>query len=290
MMSWSNKPTTKRGYVSRAVLFLLLSLALLLGTQQVGSLFVRQAPAAGNRAARASYHLVDCNQDGSGELRLAHPLPDTRYLYNEQYGWFDTTHFDAGNPAQVIADVETAVASGGGVISISQSVRDGITGYTGHYLVSGDVYPEQAIGVALGIYMDWSIRFEAWQGRLPRSLVGPFTPFAIEDLPTQYIGFIEDATGLERSVLFACFLGEVKAAEAPPHLWPIVDPNPVANGPVLPRIKRLTNETFQPMILTNKDWEHVNWPVALRLDPIPSGYTTWLFEMEETWYLNQIIH
>jgi hypothetical protein len=288
-MSWSIKPTTMRGYFSRAALFLILSLALLLGTQQVGSLFVKQAPAAGNRAARANYHLVDCDQDGSGELRLVHPLPDTRYLYNERYGWFDTTHFDAGNPAKVIADVEAAVSSGGGIISISQSVRGGITGYTGHYLVSGDVAPEQINGVSLGIYMDWSIRFEAWQGRLPRGLVGPFTSFAIEDLPTQYIGFIEDATGLQRSVLFACFLGEVKAAEAPPHLWPVTEPHTVSNGPVLPRIKRLTNETFQPMILTQNDWETVSWPEPLRRNPIPSNYSTWLFEMEETWYLNQTI-
>ncbi len=288
-MRWSIKPATKRGYFFRAALFLLLSLTLLLGTQQVGSLFGKRAPAAGNRAARANYHLVDCDQDGSSELRLVHPLPKTRYLYNERYGWFDMTHFDAGNPAKVIADVKAAVSSGGGIISISQSVRGGITGYTGHYLVSSDVGPEQTIGVALGIYMDWSYRFEAWQGQLPRSLVGPFTPFAIEDLPTQYLGFIEDSTGLDRSVLFACFLGEVKAAKAPPHLWPVTESHTVSNGPVLPRIKRLTNETFQPMILTENDWETVSWPEPLRRNPIPSDYSTWLFEMEETWYLNQTI-
>lgn len=288
-MSWRIKPTSLKGYFPRAAIFLILSLALLVGTQQVGSLFAKQAPDAGNRAARANYHLVDCEQDGRGELLLVHPLPDTRYFYSEDYGWFDVTHFDAGNPAKIIADVEAAVSSGGGILSISQSVRGGITGYTGHYLVSADVDPEQIIGVALGIYMDWSIRFESWQGSLPRSLVGPFTPFAIEDLPTQYIGFIEDATGLQRSVLFACFLGEVKPAEAPPHLWPVTEPHTISNGPLLPRIKRLTNETFQAMILTENDWETVRWPEPLRRNPIPSNYSTWLFEMEETWYLNQTI-
>lgn len=284
-MSWSLKTATRHGNLYRAIALLGLLLGLFFANEQVGSLFGKHAPAAGNRAMRSGYYLIDCANDGSSALRFVNPMPDSRYVYNEKYGWFDETHFDTGNPAQIIADVETAAANGGGIITISQSVRDGITGYTAHYLVSGDVAHEETIEVALGIYMDWSIRFEQWQGSLPRNLVGPFTPFSIEDLPTQYIGFIEDATGIERSAIFACFLGQVKTADAPPHLWLVEEPNTPADGVDLPHIERLTNKTFQPLILTADGWEHVNWPAPLRLNPLPSSQTTWIFDSEETWYL-----
>ena len=77
-----------------------------------------------------------------------------KYLYNKTYGWFDTTHFATGNPRQIIADVGTAVANGGGVITITQGLHNGITGYTGHYQVSGQVSEQQIIDVAFGIYTD----------------------------------------------------------------------------------------------------------------------------------------
>lgn len=287
-MNWSKKLSAKR-HIFRAAALLGLIAALLLLNKQVGSRFAKNAPDAGSRPARSAYFLVDCPNDTSQVMRLAYPLPDSRYFYSDRYGWFDETHFDTGNPAKVIADVETAAAYGGGIITISQSVRDGITGYTAQYLVSGDVTPSQVMGVALGIYMDWSIRFEAWQGSLPRNLVGPFTPFSIEDLPTQYIGFVEDATDQKREVLFACYLGQLETADAPPHLWVSTEPGTPADGPDLPDIERLTNESFEPLVLTEQGWQHVPWPPELRFNPLPSGSTSWLFESDETWYLDHAI-
>jgi hypothetical protein len=32
---------------------------------------------------------------------------------------------------------------------------------------------------------NWSTRFESWQAEPPQGLVGPLTPFAVEDLPSQ---------------------------------------------------------------------------------------------------------
>ncbi len=279
-MSLSSKSVT---LISRAAALLVLLLSLMIAQDQAGSLFGKDAPAAGSRAARSGYYHIDCTHDNSSALRLVRPMPEARYVYSEAYGWFDDTHFGTGNPAQIIADVETAVANGGGIVTISQSVREGITGYTGNYLVSGDLMPDEATEAALGIYMDWSIRFEQWQGSLPRNLVGPFTPFSIEDLPTQYIGFMEAATGIERSVLFACFLGQVETADPPPHLW--YEPGTPADGVTLPRVGRLINKSFQPLILTASGWEKVNWPLPLRLSPLPSGQSTWVFDSEETWYL-----
>lgn len=268
----------------RIAALLALWLSLLLLHKQVVSLSVHQVPGAGSRAARAGYFWLSCPQDAPNQQHQITPLPDSRYFYSETYGWFDSSHFDAGNPAQLIDNVETAVAGGGGTITISQEVRDGITGYTATYHVSQYVPKEAINAAALGIYMDWSLRFEAWQAGLPRGLFGPLTPFSIEDLPTQYLGFFEDARHLNRAVLFTCYLDTVKTSDAPPHLW-VTNPEDRSQ---LPRIKRLTNKTFEPLILTEAGWQHVSWPAALQLESIPSSSITWMFLSEETWYLNQV--
>ncbi|MCA9901807.1 MAG: hypothetical protein H6654_02365 [Ardenticatenaceae bacterium] len=267
----------------RATTMLALLLGLFMIHQQINSLTLHHAPAAGSRANRTSYYWVTCPTDRPNVQRLITPLPEARYYYSSTYGWFDTSHFDAGNPAKLIEDVATAVSQNGGTITITQSVRGGLTGYTTTYRISGYLPKEQATAAALGIYMDWSIRFEKWQGGLPRGLFGPLTPFAIEDLPTQYLGFIEDAQQLNRAELFTCYLDDLETADSPPHLWLI---EPERNHP-LPQIKRLTNETFEPLILSETGWQHVVWPDSLLLHPLPGSSITWMFQSDETWYLNQ---
>lgn len=262
-----------------------LLVSLLLVTRGLSARDAHHAPAAGSRVVRSSTYFIDCPPDSNQGRRLVTPLPDARYLYSETYGWFDTAHFATGHPAELIADVRLIAQNGGGIISIAQPVREGLTGYTAHYLVSGDARSEDAVGLALGIYLDWSIRFEAWQGQAPRSLVGPFTPFSIEDLPTQYVGFVEATTELSLEALFACYIGEVVAAESPPHLRQAdTMPDEIIT---LPRVIRLVNKGFEPLVLTEEGWQTVPWPVPLRLAPIPSSSHLWLFESEETWYLGE---
>ncbi len=208
-----------------------------------------------------------------------------KYVYNKTYGWFDSTHFGTGNPRQVITDVQTAVSRGGGVITITQDLRDGLTGYTASYRVSGQLHSSQVIGVAWGIYKDWSWRFEHWQGNLPRKLVNPFTPFAIEDLPSQYIGFFAAAHDLTYKQVFACYLGGAKAAqEAPPHL---VISDDSGEAGLLPDVQRLENESFEPLVETPAGWEHIPWTAAMRLTAVPTGPQTWFFLHEETWYFEE---
>lgn len=269
--------------IRRFAALLTLSLSALLIQQQVVSLTLHQAPGAGSRSARSGYFWVTCPNDPPHIQRLITPLPDSRYYYSDSYGWFDRGHFDAGNPAKLIDDVATAVAHSGGTITITQSVRDGLTGYSATYQVTRYLTKEQTTAAAFGIYMDWSLRFEAWQGDPPRGIFGPFTPFAIEDLPTQYLGFIEDARHINRAVLFTCYLGDVQTADAPPHLWLH---EPESSDP-LPELERLTNKTFEPLILTEAGWEHVKWPEALHMDSLPSSSITWMFVSEDTWYLSQ---
>jgi hypothetical protein len=207
-----------------------------------------------------------------------------RYLYSEKYGWFDNQHFRSGNPEQVIEDVRAAAKHGGGVVSLRQSVREGLTGYTGHYLIAGNLNEGEVLGVALGIYMDWSYRFEAWQGQLPRSLVGPLTAFAIEDLPTHYVGFFAAASGLDVAEVFACYLGEVEVTDTTPPHFLVADAS--EPGALDVPVKRLTNEKFSPMVETDEGWQNVPWPPGLRLAPIDSATGLWAFEQEETWYFN----
>lgn len=220
-----------------------------------------------------------------GEVQAAAlPDPTGRYLYSEQYGWFDNQHFHSGYPDQIIEDVRAAGSSGGGHVSIRQPVRDGLTGFTAHYLVAGNLTEDEVVGVSLGIYMDWSRRFEAWQGRVPRSLVGPLTAFAIEDLPSHYLGFFAAAKGLEIAEIFHCYLGGVEVTDmAPPHVLLTGESEP---GEIGVPLKRLTNEKFVPLVLTEAGWQHVPWPVRLRLLPVDESSGLWAFEQEETWYFN----
>ena len=260
-------------------------ISLLVATKQISAHQADEVMAASSGVSDPDYYLIDCPQDNSQERRLVAPLPSSRYFYSVSYGWFDVSHFNAGNPGKVIDDVEAAVLENGGVITISQGVRDGITGYTANYRVAGDVAAEDVVGVALGIYMDWSTRFEGWQGETPRSLVGPFTPFSVEDLPTQYLGFIDASTSLKLADLFACYLGDVAVSEGPPHLQ-VIDEH-LDELLVLPTVDRVTNEGFHPMVLTEVGWERVSWPAQLRIKPITSSSKTWLFAHEETWYLEE---
>ena len=287
-MKYQKKRLLRRGkfpFSTGFVLGLLLIFMLLI-TEQSSARFRHTVPAAGSRAARAEYYFIDCPDDNSHALRPVVPLPKARYFYSDTYGWFDTAHFNAGNPAQLIMNLEAAIKKGGNsIISISQDVRGGVTGYTGYYRIPEKVGSDDVLGVALGVYLDWSIRFEAWQGQLPRSLVGPFTPFSIEDLPTQYLGFIDNTSSLDLDAIFACYLGEVESADGPPHLW-IADEKP-EDDLDLPTIERLTNRGFQPMVLTKNGWRITRWPTPLRLVPVASSKHTWFFMREETWYFGQ---
>lgn len=228
-----------------------------------------------------SHEQCPAEPDPNRQGRLPEPWP--HYLYNATYGWFDTTHFNTGRPDQVIVDVATAVLSGGSVITISQGLHDDVTGYNGRYWISGHVAKTDVLSVALGVYLDWSYRFEAWQGEPPRNLAAPFTPFAIEDLPSQYLGFFAVAHSLTPAQVFACYLGGAEVVEGePPHLTfsaNLTDPEQTSG------IQRLQNETFTPLVETETGWQHQPWPEAMQMTPARSKPQTWYFLADETWYL-----
>ncbi|MBX2998598.1 MAG: hypothetical protein KF893_08825 [Caldilineaceae bacterium] len=211
----------------------------------------------------------------------------TQYYYSPNYGWFDSSHFFTGNPARIIQDVRDVVANGSSVITVTQGVRDGITGYSAHYLVSGEIPDEKILGVALGIYQDWSRRFEAWEAKPPHGLFGPFTSFAIEDLPSHYVGFFATVHHVDPFYVLACYLGGVESVEnAPPRLaYPENLPGSTAQGE-LP-VQHLVNKTFAPMVWGPGGWRNIPWPKNMRMEAISTSSKLWRFEAEETWYFGQ---
>src|SRR5262245_27665745 len=103
---------------------------------------LRPAPAAHSGAPLLAAGAPNCRLSQKLKSLPPQDMPASRYLYSPTYGWFDTSHLDTGNPGQLIDNVAAAAVRGGDTIAIHQAVREGITGYTGHYWVSGDLSPE----------------------------------------------------------------------------------------------------------------------------------------------------
>lgn len=231
---------------------------------------------------------VRCKEAGSNEI-----APTARYFYNPDYGWFDRTHFGSGNPQQVIADVRAAVAAGGGEVTVEQIVHDGAAGYSATYTISGEVTRQNELAVALGIYQDWSYRFESWQGELPQRLAGFLSPFAVEDLPSHYVGFFAAAHEMEVHQVFACYLpATVETDDSPPRFTTSqsVVPNDEEeeeeeNG--LNHPQRLTNEQLRPMIFDKLGWENVAWPAEMQMEMIDSSTGLWTLVDEERWIFDE---
>ena len=187
------------------------------------------------------------------------PLPAGRYLYSEEYGWFDRSHLNTGDPAKVIADVRQAIANRGEEFDISQNVGGTIAvlgkvqiWYIGTYQVSGRASAQDATGIALGIYMDWSHKFETWEGSFAFGF-GDDTSYAIEDLPTHWIGFFAAAKGISPAEVFMKLGGVEGTDEEPP--------------------RDIKNHTFNSWV----DDESVPWPSSLTITPVGSGPNTWEF-------------
>jgi RHS repeat-associated protein len=136
------------------------------------------------------------------------------YLFSSRYGWIGRGHALPGLAREVISKVTQKVRTGGGAIVLGPqpSVRlaPGIYGvyYERRYSISPKVAPEQINGVARGIYEDAGIRYEKWQSGFPFGT----SPFANEDLPSNYLGFVQALRGWseERTV---SYLGDLTAQQ-----------------------------------------------------------------------------
>lgn len=223
--------------------------------------------------------------DGAMREVMIGDSPSGRYYYNPYYGWFDRSHFRTGDPGKVIADVQEAVRAGGGSITIEQQVQGGIAGYSGSYYVSPEVTPTEELGVALGIYQDWSVRFEGWQAELPQTLVGMLSPYAVEDLPSQYLGFFARANGLTVYEVFACYLVDTQETEETPPRFAMRRAVASTSDTLVNYPQRLTNEEMTPMIYRRGiGWVHTPWPPAMQMEIIGADSGLWAQLGERNWY------
>lgn len=209
----------------------------------------------------------------------------SRYYFNPSYGWFDRSHFNTGDPGRVVADVRKTVRAGGGVVTIEQDVHGGVAGYSGSYYISPAVTTANEVGVALGIYRDWSMRFEGWQSQLPQTLVGMLSPYAVEDLPSQYVGFFAQAKGLSVPEVFACYLPETHATEESPPRFTMHRALASTADTLINYPQRLVNEEMRPMIYRRGNgWVHRAWPAAMQLEVVGPESGLWAQVGEENWY------
>ena len=244
-------------------------------------------------ADQADIRLRCGNSDGTrgttinGALRdaMIGQSPSGRYYFNPNYGWFDRSHFNTGDPGRLIADVHKTVQAGGGVVTLEQDVHDGVAGYSGSYYVSPEVTRANEMGVALGIYRDWSVRFEGWQSELPQTLVGMLSPYAVEDLPSQYVGFFAKANGLTVPEVFACYLPNTRVTEeSPPRLTMRRAVASTADNP-MDYPQRLVNREMRPMIYRRGNgWVHRPWPPAMQMEIVGADSGLWAQVGEENWY------
>jgi RHS repeat-associated protein len=208
-----------------------------------------------------------------------------RYYFSSTYGWFDSSHFNTGQPAEIIQGVREAVANGGGMVIIDQDL--GPSTYMGEYWVSGDVSGKELLGVAYGIYEHWSIGFEEWQDRAYLGLLDAWSAssFAIEDLPSNRLGFFMNAAGLTREETLS-LLGGVTATDSVPHF--IFPENGMDLGvpPYAPnnRIERIYNKEFTPLVPSGNQLQRVPFPEPLTITPISAESGLWEFRGESAKY------
>ena len=203
-------------------------------------------------------------------------LPAGHYLYSREYGWFDTSHLNTGYPQRVIEDVRQVIDAGGGPVTIKQPLGRGpIEGtYMEHYQVSSEATPGNAVEIALGMYMHWSMGFELWESTV--SVFGIRTAYAIEDLPSHYIGFYAKASGLSYAEAFAN-LGFVEGTDQePPRITPWPPWNPSAWN------WEVKNVFFTPRVQDGGgNWHNIPWPDAMTVTPVGSGSGLWEFRGAE---------
>ncbi|MBN1315670.1 MAG: RHS repeat-associated core domain-containing protein, partial [Anaerolineales bacterium] len=206
------------------------------------------------------------------------PMPEGRYFFSQKYGWFDRQHMNTGNPSKIIEDVRNAISKGGDVITIKQGVSSIIEVlnmvFSANYEIFSPAEIKDTKGIALGIYMDWSMRFEMWESTV--SVAGIGTAYAIEDLPSHYLGFFSAASGTPLPELLINLEVIPSEQEPPRSNWFGVMATTLFG--CSDEWKKLKNFDFTPRIESDKDvWENINWPDYMRITPIGSNTGLWQF-------------
>ncbi|MCL6432394.1 MAG: hypothetical protein K6V36_16290, partial [Anaerolineae bacterium] len=184
------------------------------------------------------------------------------------YTHIDLRHY-MGARAQA-QQIYAQLRAGYRIIRVEQETSFGF-GFAAVY-ETGEAYdPAQIDAVALGIFEDYSKRFEVWQGRFLGGVQERMkaSSFANEDLPSDYLGFYSVATNSDLNHILRHLGGySIESRRLPkPH---------TALGPLQVGDMRGKNYEFSPRVRTEGGWENVPWPEALRLPPgMPPDRGVW---------------
>jgi RHS repeat-associated protein len=210
-----------------------------------------------------------------------------RYLHTENYGWFDLGH---AHPKNRLYNNIMAKAGTGGEVEVGGTVVHPFEFYAYYQIEKLD--NDQIEGVALGIFQDFSHREERWQGGFPLHS-GSGTSFAIEDFPSNYIGFLAafrnqgEATKYDSAKLILDYLGPAEwTNESPPHSDnpPFTCVGTIGCAGAYQRYaEEVKNYEFTPRIeIAPSNYANIAWPCdELVIQPIRSGPDTWHFLREE---------
>ncbi len=133
------------------------------------------------------------DQHASCEVQTPSDFPE-QYAYSEIYGWFDESHI--GDWWWFIEILYETVGKKGGSETVLRDaclVSCDLAHFTAKYWVSGSITRDDVAGVGLGIIMDLERRWEDWQGAV---LLGN-SSYAIEDFPSDYLGYYSSLSGRE---------------------------------------------------------------------------------------------
>jgi RHS repeat-associated protein len=222
------------------------------------------------------------------EFELGLVLGGTRYFCTESHGCFDIEHVNPGRVDEVLSDIERYLNSKQ-LIDLRGGFGPADTGYVAYYSVSDPLPPDKIQGVALGILMDYELRWERLQGSLPFG-PGAASSFAIEDLPSNYLGYIigfNYCSEERNNAVFDLFelLGGAKPVENLPHptkqvLWAEAHriPKEVSAMNMHAMVLPITNREFSPLVNLEGEWQNIPWPEELQLTPIDSSSGLWRYE------------
>jgi RHS repeat-associated protein len=129
--------------------------------------------------------------DNAGECEVRYEtLPNRRILHTKFGGYIDQEH--AGRTS-ILERVRAAAKQKGGGVVIMDGILAGEYFRVG-YMVSEGLSHGETIGVALGILIDYERKWENRQGEL--GVRQPMSSYSLEDLPSEYLGFVQEVTGL----------------------------------------------------------------------------------------------
>jgi hypothetical protein len=197
-----------------------------------------------------------------------------QYAFSEDFGWFDMSHMHPEAARALIEEVFSAIGTEGIQISRSRPlVHPALMRFQVSYWVSGDISGDQVVGVALGIYMDLERRWENWQGEV---LMGN-SSFAIEDLPSDYLGFYAGAHNMSSEYALQQ-LGPMSWSDTGPP-----DPNLIMPM-ILPmpwevRMVENLNTEFQPKVEVDAGvFANIPWPEEMQMSPISADSGLWQYQ------------